>query len=175
MKSSLFKWQFAGFLFTCVAGTLLHFLYEWTGNNIIAAVFSGVNESTWEHMKILFIPMFVFALVEKHLICVDSHNFWCAKLKGFSLGLITIPVLFYTYNGAIGQSPAWLNIAIFYISAAMAFIYETYLIKNKKPCFFSQTMAFSIICIIALMFLVFTFVQPPLLIFRDPLTNSYGM
>ena len=30
----------------------------------MAALFSAVNESTWEHMKLLFFPMFVFALVQ---------------------------------------------------------------------------------------------------------------
>ena len=62
MKRSLSIWQFAGFTFTAVLGTLLHFLYEWT-QMIAFAPFSAVNESTWEHMKLLFIPMFLLAII----------------------------------------------------------------------------------------------------------------
>lgn len=34
------------------------------------------------------------------------------------LGLVLIPVLFYTYNGVFGKSPDWINTAIFYFTAA---------------------------------------------------------
>ena len=52
-------WQKIGFFFTVVFGVLLHFLYEWSYNSVWIAPFSGVNESTWEHMKLLFFPMFI--------------------------------------------------------------------------------------------------------------------
>ena len=58
-------WQFSGFAATALLGTLLHFLYDWTGQNVFAALVSGVNESTWEHMKLLYFPLFIFALVQK--------------------------------------------------------------------------------------------------------------
>lgn len=168
-------WQISGFIFTCIAGTLLHFVYEWSGENIIASVFSGTNESTWEHMKILFIPMFVFAILQKHLMGDDLKNYWCVKLKGVVLGISLIPIMFYTFNGAFGQTKAWMNIAIFYLSAAISYIYEYKSFKKEKSCFWSQTMAFSFLCIIALAFLVFTFVQPNLLIFKDPITGTTGI
>ena len=61
MKRNFSLWQFAGFALSSLAGTLLHFLYDWTGNLVAVAPFSGVNESTWEHMKLLFWPLFIFA------------------------------------------------------------------------------------------------------------------
>ena len=41
------------------------------------------------------------------------------------LGLALIPVLFYTYNGVFGHSPDWVNISIFYLAAAGAFLLES--------------------------------------------------
>ena len=76
------------------------------------APFSGVNESTWEHMKLLFWPLFFFALVQRPFFR-EQKNYWCVKLAEILLGLLLIPVLFYTYNGAFEQSPDWVNIAIF--------------------------------------------------------------
>ena len=105
-------WQLAGFALSTLGGTLLHFLYDWTGKSILVSPFSGVNESTWEHMKLLFWPVFVFALVQR-LFFRDQKNYWCIKMAGMLMGLLSVPVLFYTYNGAFGQSPDWINISIF--------------------------------------------------------------
>ena len=64
MKRELRRWEIVGFIATGLFGTLLHFVYEWSGGNRVIAVFSAVNESTWEHMKLLFIPFLVFTVVE---------------------------------------------------------------------------------------------------------------
>ena len=101
MKQRSILWQAAGFAVATFGGTNLHFLYDWTGGNILAAPFSGVNESTWEHMKLLFWPLFLFALVQR-LFFRDQKNYWCVKLAEILLGLVLIPVLFYTYNGVFG-------------------------------------------------------------------------
>ncbi len=175
MEKTLFRWQFAGFIFTCALGTLLHFLYDWSGGAVFIAPFSAVNESTWEHMKILFFPMFLFSFFERHLSGEKTENFWCVKLRGILLGIIMIPILFYTYNGVFGTSASWVNIAIFYISAAIAYCVETKLFKKKIKCVFSQTMAFSLLCVVALLFVLFTFFTPHISIFRDPLTSTFGI
>ena len=104
MKRSIKLWQFFGFAVTSFLGTVLHFLYDWTGKAVWVAPFSGVNESTWEHMKLLFWPLFLFALVQ-WLFFRDQENYWCVKLAEILLGLVLIPVLFYTYNGVFGKSP----------------------------------------------------------------------
>ena len=48
--------------FVLITGTLSHFIYEWSGNNFIVGFFFPVNESTWEHMKLVFFPMFLFSI-----------------------------------------------------------------------------------------------------------------
>ena len=138
------------------------------------APFSGVNESTWEHMKLLFWPMLLFAALQSFFFR-DHKNFWCIKLRGILLGLTLIPVLFYTYNGAIGKSPDWLNIAIFFISAALAYLFETKLFHAPKIRCVPKKWALGILLVIAFLFVLFTFRTPELGIFRDPLTGWYGI
>ena len=174
MKRSIGLWQLMGFAVTSLAGTLLHFLYDWTGKFVLVAPFSGVNESTWEHMKLLFWPMFIFAVVQSFFF-KDREEFWCVKLKGTLLGLALIPVLFYTYNGVIGRSPDWINIVIFFLSVAVAYIYETRQFNNETTWCKSPKRAFWVLCGIAVLFVIFTFVTPEIGIFQDPLTGTYGI
>ena len=151
----------------------MHFLYEWTNESLLVAPFSGINESTWEHMKLLFFPWLVFALIQR-LFSDKIENFWCVKLVGILCGLTLIPVLFYTYNGAIGKSPDWLNITIFFISAAAVFLIETRLFeKDKLRCRFGG-LAFGAIFLIAVLFFGFTFFPPKLPIFQDPQSQTFG-
>ena len=173
MKRDVPLWQFAGFAFTSLGGTVLHYLYEWSGESVLLAPFSGVNESVWEHMKLLYFPLFVFALIQSRFFG-DYEQFWCVKLRGIALGLLLIPVIFYTYNGAFGRSPDWLNIAIFFIAAAIVFLYETRSMQQDMThC--PKGAALLIICLIGVLFVVFTFATPHLPLFKDPVNGTFGL
>lgn len=174
MKKSLSFWQILGFVFTGIAGVILHFLLNWTNRNIVVASFSAVNESAWEHMKILFFPMFVFALIENRYIGKEYKNFWCAKLIGIVVGVVLIPALYYTINGIFGSTPDFINIAIFYVAAAISYILESRLMKNELISCDSKKTAIVILVLIALLFAFFTFMTPQIPLFEDPITNTYG-
>lgn len=171
MKKTVLLWSFFGFAATVLAGTILHFLYTWLGEPLWIAPFSAINESTWEHMKLLFWPMLIFAAPEG--IAFRSHEslwraFWCIKLGSITLGIALIPILFYTYNGVIGKSPDWINIAIFFVAAAAAYAYEARLFNSTASRCKSQRIAIAALLAIALLFVIFTFAPPPLAIFQDP-------
>ena len=96
-----------------------------------AALFSAVNESIWEHMKLLFYPMLLFAVLEQRFLKQPVNSFWCVKLKGIALGLTLIPVIYYSYTGILGIRIDWINIAIFFISAAVTYLYETHRFNDE--------------------------------------------
>ena len=174
MKRSVGLWQLMGFAVTSLLGTLLHFIYDWAGGALWLAPFSGVNESTWEHMKLLFWPMLLFALVQGFFFR-DRADFFCVKRRGILLGLGLIPLLFYTYNGVIGKSPDFVNIAIFFIAAAAAYIYETLLfLRGQIGCCRTRSAALTL-AVIALLFVIFTFKTPEIGLFRDPVSGAYGI
>jgi len=174
MKRTVSFWQTVGFIFTGIGGVLLHFLYDWTNKSIFAAPISGVNESTWEHMKLLFFPMFIFSIFQRRYF-KEQQNYWCIKFLGIITGIATIPILFYTYNGVIGKSPDWINIIIFFIAAAVAFILEAHLFKQESyRCKWSR-LSFLSLCFISLLFVIFTFFTPEIPLFKDPLTGTFGI
>ena len=169
MKHSSF-WQAAGFAFCTLLGTLLHFLYDWTG---AFAIFSGVNESTWEHMKLLFWPLLLFAIFQRFFF--REENYWHIKLVATVLGLTLIPVLFYTYNGMFGKSPDWVNIAIFYVAAGAAFLFEWWAFRKNLLQWKHPQLALGAMILIGILFTVFTFFPPQIPLFRDPVTGKYGV
>lgn len=173
MKKTITFWQLLGFIITSISGTLLHFLYDWLGRPLLIAPFSAVNESTWEHMKILYWPMFVFAIVQAFYFKEQRH-YWAIKLKGILLGLILIPLLFYSYNQFIGKSPDWINISIFFISAAAAYFYEAICFKKAPRTFGFPKICINLLCLIGAFFIITTFFPLELGIFRDPVTGAYG-
>ncbi len=175
MKRSLSFWSFAGFVFVSVVGTLLHFLYDWLGQSAVVGVFSAVNESIWEHMKLLFVSLMLFALIERRFFGADRENYWCVKLFSTLAGLLVIPTLYYTYTGALGTSADWFNIAIFFIAAALVFWLEGRLLREGYDCRVPSGVAFAALLVIAGLFVVFTFRPPHVPLFCDPLDGTYGI
>ena len=175
MKKSLSLWQLAGFLFTAVAGVLLHFLYDWSKQSTFIAPFSAVNESIWEHLKLLFFPMLAYTLIESRYIGRDYKNFWCVKLLGIVSGLVMIVVLYYTINGVLGGTPDWVNIAIFFVSTAFTYYLETLLLNGGYIKCNSPKKAILILILIGVVFAVFTFIPPNIPLFEDPITKQFGI
>lgn len=174
MRKAIPTWQIAGFIVTGTLGTFLHFLFDLTGGNVAAALFSAVNESIWEHMKLLFYPMFLFSLVQYRAWGKEMPEFWCVKLKGILLGLMLIPVIYYTYTGILGISADWFNIAIFFLAAGVAFWVETKLFQQEKTCAIGSRLSFILLCLIGIIFTVLTFFPPHIPFFQDPMNGTYG-
>ena len=132
MGKRLFYWELAGALFTAAMGTLLHFVYDWSGGWGAAAAFSAVNESTWEHMKLLFFPMFLFSVVQVCCLGRNYPNFLAARGVSTVTGVALIPVLFYTYTGVLGRHLLWADIAVLYLSVLGAFALDFRLLRRGR-------------------------------------------
>ena len=118
VRRQLSKWELVGFVFVGVVGTLLHFAYGWFGGSRLVAGFAGVNNSTWEHMKLLFLPYFVFTMVQYPSFAEPYRNYFAVKAAAGLAGMLLIPLLHYTVAGMFGAPPAWLNMAIFFLADA---------------------------------------------------------
>ena len=90
-----------GFFFVSITGTLAHFLYDFSDQNCIVGLFTPVNESTWEHMKLIFFPMLLYSLftiskLHEQYPCVKNGLF-----IGMIIGTFLIPILFYAYTSVL--------------------------------------------------------------------------
>mgnify|MGYP006900005246 CR=1 FL=1 len=114
--SKLQKWQIGATAFCLVIGTLLHFTYELSGGNTFVAGFSAVNESTWEHLKLVFYPTFIFSIIEYFFIGKSTNNYSIAKTIAIIFEISFITIFFYTYTGIIGTNYAFLDISSFVVA-----------------------------------------------------------
>lgn len=176
MGRRLFFWEAAGFLWTAAAGTLLHFTYDWSGGSLVAAAFSAVNESTWEHMKLLFVPLFLFTVVQVVVLGRTYPNLLAVRAVTTLSGLALIPVLFYTYQGVLGFQITRVNIAIFYLSALVAFVLDFRLLRRGRfSAPWQQLLGLTVLWALAFAFVWCTYRPPQLGLWQDPLTGSYGI
>ena len=158
-----------GFIFTAILGTLLHFVYEWSGKMAVAGFISSVNESTWEHLKLLYLPMVLFGVFEFFSYGRDNPCFLPAKLWGIMSGMIFITAFFYTYRGILGFNVDFLNIFDFFLGAAVAWAMQYKLLHKRKTCSpIRHGVGLLGLIILGVLFAVFTFYPPDLGIFIDP-------
>lgn len=175
MQKKLLRCEWFGFLFVGAVGTLLHFVFDWTGGSPLAAAFSAVNESTWEHMKLLFVPFFLFTTVQFVFFAEPLHDLFAVKAVSLLVGLLAIPTLFYTLSGAFGKTPSWVNIAIFFLADALCFLTSRRLFTQGALRGGAWQLAgFTLLWLLAFAFVYFTYRPPQLPLFQDPVTFTCG-
>ena len=172
-RSNLIKFQIFSAIFVIILGTILHFTYTWSGNNSIVGLFSAVNESTWEHLKLLFFSMLITTITGYFIFKDTFSNFLCSKTIGIIITMLFTVMFFYTYTGIIGTDYTFLNILTFILSVIIG-EYVSYMLTINNFTF-NKIFCISILIILTVLFFVFTFNSPKINLFKDPLTNIYGI
>jgi len=166
----ILKFQIISTIFVIAAGILLHFTFEWTNENIFAGIFSAVNESTWEHLKLVFFPMLITTIAGYYLL---GDNIICAKTIGAITAMLLTVVLFYTYTGIIGTNYASINIGIFIIAVVIGEYIAYRIMKTGRS--YKSSICTIILILLAISFVIFTYNTPKINLFKDPVTGRYGI
>ena len=167
-------WETVGLLVVLAAGNLLHFIYDWTGQSPIAAPLAAVNESTWEHMKLLAVPWLVWTVVT---IVVNR----CAasalpRAIGLLAGLAAIPALCYTYQGILGRGIMWVDVLIFQLAVLLAF-WVSWSVQARRVLDGPVWQILGGVTLLAVWGLAiwWTYAPPQLPLFVDPTDGSRGI
>lgn len=170
--SDLKRYTIIGIFFVLSIGSLAHFLYDWSGNNPIVGLFTPVNESIWEHMKLLFFPMLLYSFIlilkfYRKYVCITS-----ALCFGILIGTIFIPIFYYTYTSLLGKNIFILDISTFILSTVIAFLCSY---KLTLSCRLESYK--SLLCILVgllfICFFLFTYYPPNTIIFQDPTSACF--
>jgi hypothetical protein len=168
-------WETVGVLFMVFVGSLLHFTFEWSGRSRIIAVFSAINESVWEHLKLGFWSLVFFSIIEFIFIGSRVNNFVIGKLTGLLAFELFVVVAFYGYTGLLGRHFLFVDILIFVLGCVLCQTIS-YRILISAALRTEWQVLFSIILLAhTVLEGVFTFRAPNLPLFRDYVTGRSGI
>lgn len=167
------KWQIWGSIITVIAGSLLHFVYGWSGENKIVALFGAVNESTWEHLKMAFWPTFLFSIVEWQFWGRGTKNYCAASAIRLASMPFVILGLYYGWQLFFPESLIW-DISIFVLAIFTGY-YLGYRILRAKRNYNAEIMSSVFIVILLAVFSTFTYFAPESILTKDPATGGYGI
>ena len=167
MKEIIFS-----FLLYSVVGTLLHFTYNLSKKNIVVGIFSSVNESVWEHIKLLLTPIFIYNTIR--YILNYQTNYFIMLLAELLIAIFGIIILYKIKLIIIGNKSPIINILIFYIVCLLCSL-AGYSIENiYVPNYINMVSIFGCI-LIYIAYILFTVCPPKKDIFKDPITGKYGI
>ena len=174
-KSPWEKYLLWGIPFIFAVGTALHYLYELTGKNILAACIAPVNESVWEHTKMLCLPTLFWwgRYYKKHRSKVHAGRWMCGTLAALCAAMGSVPAMYYLYTGVLGRHFLAVDISLLALAAAIGQTVGKHVYKhstNAKSPFTAMAVIVSVLAVVVF----FTFHPPRLPLFRDKSTGLYG-
>jgi len=173
MNKNVLAYELIGIVFIVILGSILHFTFELSGNNQIVALFSAVNESVWEHLKLGFWPALLYAIIEYRKL-KSMDNFLFAKAVGIYLIPISIVILFYSYTAFIEGNLA-IDILIFIVAVIIGQMISYKILNTRKMPNLLKKVSLIALIVLSAMFLIFTFYPPKLPLFVDPISGKYGL
>ena len=162
----IFIFTLGGAVFTLVLGSLGHFVYEWSGGAEWAAWLFPVNESVWEHLKLLILPVVLYFAAGAYFVRgADNYLsalFFCLVV---SAGFVTGG--FYLYFSIVRDSILILDIALFAAGTFLGWRAAYYLLTSERYALLSVISLIGVVVILTCFFL-FTFHPPHTFLFRAP-------
>lgn len=169
------RWEVAGIAFIILVGGALHFVFEWTGYWRPIAWFAAVNESTWEHLKQVFWPGLLFALIEYPAIHRETNNFWVGKtVELFAMPAIIV-ILFYGYTAVIGQDYLAVDAGIFVVAVIVGQLISYTLLTARDLGLGARRLALVGFVVMVVAFALLSYYPPRIFLFEDPVTQQYGI
>ena len=174
-NNMVLRYEILGMLLVSILGGFLHFTFEISGFNPIVGAFSAVNESVWEHLKLGFWPILLLTLIEYRLIKKQTNNFFLGKAISALTIITVIPIIFYLYTSFTGESIFLIDISSFFIAVIIGQILSYLTLIHKKLSKNLELISITLLIIMAIIFIVFTFYPPNLPPFQDPISGGYGI
>lgn len=156
----------------------MHFLYDLSKESTVVGIFSPVNESVWEHLKLPVLPTLIWLLVSYLILKdynIDFKKWLISGMSSILICILFVVVFYYTYTGVFGIHSTLLDILSLLIGISLGQIvaYRIYRYAELNP--FHYYFVFGIFIILLVMFVVFTFNPPYIPIFKDNTTGTYGI
>ncbi len=171
------KYTYLGIPVLFLVGALFHFLYELLGQLAVVGAISPVNESVWEHSKMVVLPLILwwglYYLIKGKDEGIDKQKWFTGALTSLVSTIIAMPLLFYFYTEAFGVESVVVDILILLVALFIGQTLGYHVYKYGKGL--PGNTALLLMLLILIVFIVYTFAPPHLPIFMDSTTGLYGI
>lgn len=164
-------WALIAVVVITVGGIALHFAFQASRQNRVVAVVAPVNESVWEHLKMPYLPSVAMACAQAAVTPSATATLLTAYGLGYYLNaaaLIALSRLAGDRESAAAHAAVFVT-AVILGQAAVAGLIAVDATAN------SVATGLALLAAPGIVFAVTTFRPPHLSLFRDPLTNHYGL
>lgn len=152
-----------------------HNLYNWFENDLFA-IFFPVNESIWEHMKMIYTTIILFSIIELILFKkfkIEYNNFLLSTYITSITTIIIELITFIPIYKIIGENLPITLITLF-ISIFIGQIMNYYIL-NKSYIKYSNIISIILIIITFIIMGHLTYNPPRSFLFYDPIEEKYGI
>jgi len=158
-----------------ILAVFCHFLYDWFPNTLFSFIFP-VNESIWEHMKLIATPVLIFSIFNylyyknKN---IKFNNYILSYAISIPIAIILYLIIYLPIHYCIGHN---LYISII-ILVFIYFIIESlsFFIRQKPNKKYQNIIGITIIIALYSAFIYLTYKPPHYNIFYDTEKNIYGI
>ncbi len=158
-----------GFFAVSIMGVIGHFLYGLSGHNIAVGLFTPVNESIWEHLKLLFFPFLVYTAAEWLRYGRKTEGFLFSRAVGVMVGLVFIPVVYFAYTAVFGRNFAPVDMLLFFIAVFLSFwVSYRRMLRGCDSTLWQDVSAAVLLAGITALFIGLTFFPPATALFQSP-------
>ena len=171
----IFWFELIGVIVIFLIGSLWHNLYELSGENLLMGLISPVNESIWEHWKLGFYPILIYALFEYSFIKDEANNFLFSKVIGIIVFNIVCFGLLYIYKNLIGEPGLPVHLTAYFLGILAAQIVSYLIMCYSKENNDYLRFALVFIGVFIMIFIKFTFNPPLMDYFKDSETGTFGI
>jgi hypothetical protein len=175
MVWQLGNWELLGIPLITLAGSALHFAFEWSGYWTPIALMAAVNESVWEHLKLAFWPGVLWAILEYMAVRPETRTFWSVKGYALAVAPMLIVFLFYGYTAALGKDYFLLDIAIFVIAIVAGQLASIRLLKTGPRATRWYIIGIGLLVCQLAAFSTFTLYPPAIGLFEDSRNGMRGI
>ncbi len=171
------KWIVLGIPVLFFIGAFIHFLYDLSGQNAIVALIAPVNESAWEHLKMVVVPLVCwwtfYYIIKGQKNSINIDKWFTSALIALLVSLISIPLMFYFYTEAFGFDSVILDILLLLFALIIGQLKGLHYYRYGKGI--NYIVSIAIMLLIVCIFMIFTYNPPHLPIFLDRSTGTYGI
>ncbi len=158
-----------GILWLFAIGSIMHFLYQLLGESIVVGLFAPTNESVWEHLKMVALPMIlwwgIYYLIYKNKYNINKKAWFTGALAALITALFMIPLIFYFYTNAFGVEYVWVDILMLLIGIFIGQWMGLHFYRHSSGI--PVWIAIFLMVVIVALFAIFTIFPPNLPIFQS--------